>query len=115
LVTAVWIKASAISRDLPGVAAGAQTLTVSSLPLGKFGEDRYVVQLAGKLLNASDELNSAAMIRVLPDCIDHRQAQHFTRGILDLHPESHSLKRRGFRRSRSNDNYDDSDWKLQKI
>ena len=33
---------------------------VSSLPLGKFGEDRYIVQLAGKLLNASDELSSAA-------------------------------------------------------
>jgi hypothetical protein len=36
---------------------------VSSLPLGKFGEDRYVVQLAGKLLNASDELSSAAPIQ----------------------------------------------------
>ena len=35
---------------------------ISSLPLGKFDEDRYVVQLAGKLLNASDELTSAAAI-----------------------------------------------------
>jgi P4 family phage/plasmid primase-like protien len=35
---------------------------VAALPLGKFGEDRYVVHLAGKLLNASDELSSAAAI-----------------------------------------------------
>jgi P4 family phage/plasmid primase-like protien len=35
----------------------------SSLPPGKFGEDRYVVQLASKLLNASDELSSASAIQ----------------------------------------------------
>jgi P4 family phage/plasmid primase-like protien len=35
---------------------------VAALALGKFGEDRYVVHLAGKLLNASDELSSAAAI-----------------------------------------------------
>jgi hypothetical protein len=29
----------------------------------KFGKDRYVVQLAGKLLNASDELSSVAPIQ----------------------------------------------------
>jgi putative DNA primase/helicase len=31
-----------------------------SSPLRKFGEDRYLVQLAGQILNASDELSSAA-------------------------------------------------------
>jgi putative DNA primase/helicase len=34
----------------------------SAIPLGKLGDDRYVCGLAGKLLNASDELTSAAAI-----------------------------------------------------
>lgn len=33
-----------------------------SLPLGKFGDEKYLVQLPGKLLNASDELTSATAI-----------------------------------------------------
>lgn len=35
---------------------------VSALPLGKFGDDKFVCGLIGKLLNASDELTSAAAV-----------------------------------------------------
>lgn len=35
---------------------------VSSLSPGKFGDERYIVQLAGRLLNACDELGSASAI-----------------------------------------------------
>jgi P4 family phage/plasmid primase-like protien len=35
---------------------------VSSLPLHRFGDEKYVIQLAGKNLNASDELSSAKAI-----------------------------------------------------
>lgn len=35
---------------------------VSALPLGKMGDDRFVCGLIGKLLNASDELTSAAAV-----------------------------------------------------
>ena len=33
-----------------------------SVPLGKFSDEKYLVQLAGKLLNASDELTSASAV-----------------------------------------------------
>jgi P4 family phage/plasmid primase-like protien len=35
---------------------------IASLPPGRFGDDKYTVQLVGKLLNASDELTSASAI-----------------------------------------------------
>jgi P4 family phage/plasmid primase-like protien len=34
----------------------------SAIPLGKFGDEKYVFGLVGKLLNTSDELTSAALI-----------------------------------------------------
>jgi P4 family phage/plasmid primase-like protien len=34
----------------------------TSIPLGKFGDEKYLIKLPGKLLNASDELTSAAGI-----------------------------------------------------
>lgn len=38
------------------------TNAASSIPLGKFSDDRFVCGLIGKLLNASDELTSAAAV-----------------------------------------------------
>ncbi len=38
------------------------TNAISAIPLGKFGDEKYACGLAGKLLNASDELTSAADI-----------------------------------------------------
>lgn len=35
---------------------------VSAIPLHRFGDDKYLIQLAGKILNASDELASAKAI-----------------------------------------------------